>query len=420
MADATVWPYFPVLQRLALALALGLFIGMERERRGKEAGIRTFAFATLFGTVGMLLGEDFALLAMGLLGVLVILMAVATLSAGLGIELTTSIALLFTGFIGVLVGQGHTITPTALAVVTAGLLAWKRALNTFTVHLTEEELRSAILLAVLALVIYPALPVGTVGPYDLLNPRAAWITVILIAAIGFGNYILLKLYGTRGLAIAGFLGGLVNSTVVATELANRHREAPEKLRKATYQGVILAGAAMLLRNGVLLAVLAPEAAIATLPAFLVMVTASLALAWAHRDPQPDGEVNLALRSPFAISSALKFGVLFLVLEIAGDLGQRGLGQSGFYVVSVIGGLVSSASSVASAGLLTSHGTLLPQVAGIGAVLASLASAFVDLPVIARLGADPSLTRQLGLAVALIGVLGVAGALAGAWIIPLPS
>jgi uncharacterized membrane protein (DUF4010 family) len=417
MTDATVWPYFPILQRLALALALGLFIGMERERRGKEAGIRTFAFATLFGTVGMLLGENFALLAIGLIGVLVILMAVATLTAGLGLELTTSIALLLTGFIGVLVGQGHTITPTALAVVTAGLLAWKRALNTFTVHLTEEELRSAILLAVLALVIYPALPVGTVGPYDLLNPRAAWITVILIAAIGFGNYILLKLYGTRGLAIAGFLGGLVNSTVVATELANRHREAPEKLRDATYQGVILAGAAMLLRNGVLLAVLSPEAAIATLPAFLVMIAASLALAWVHRDHQPDGTVNLALRSPFAISSALKFGVLFLALEIAGDLGQRGLGQSGFYAVSLVGGLVSSASSVASAGLLASHGTLAPHVAGIGAVLASLSSAIVDLPVIERLGRDPHLTRRLALAVALISALGVAGALAGVWLIP---
>jgi uncharacterized membrane protein (DUF4010 family) len=420
MADTAVWPYLPILQRLALALALGLFIGLERERRGKEAGIRTFAFATLLGTVGMLLGESFALLALGLIGVLVVLMAVATLTAGLGLELTTSIALLFTGFIGVLVGQGHTITPTALAVVTAGLLAWKRALNTFTVHLTEEELRSAILLAVLALVIYPALPTGTIGPYDLLNPRAAWITVILIAAIGFGNYILLKLYGTRGLAVAGFLGGLVNSTVEATELANRHREAPARLRKATYQGVLLAGAAMLLRNGVLLAVLSPAAAVATLPAFLVMIAASFVLAWTHRDEQPDGEVNLALRSPFSISSALKFGVLFLVLEIAGDLGQRGLGQSGFYVVSIVGGLVSSASSVASAGLLASHGTLLPQVAGIGAVLASLASAFVDLPVIARLGRDPCLTRRLSLAVALISLLGVAGALAGAWLIPVPS
>jgi uncharacterized membrane protein (DUF4010 family) len=419
MVDTTVGPYFPIVERLALALALGLFIGMERERRGKEAGIRTFAFATLLGAVGMLLGKDFALLALVLLGFLVVLMTVATLYVSKTIELTTSIALLFSGFIGVLVGQGHTITPTALAVVTAALLAWKRELATFTVHLTEEELRSAILLAVLALVIYPALPVGTIGPYDLLNPRAAWITVILIAAIGFGNYILLKLYGTRGLAVAGFLGGLVNSTVVATELANRHREAPDRLRKATYQGVVLSNAAMLLRNCVLLAVLAPTAVIATLPAYVLMIAASLGLAWRQRDDKKDDEVHLELRSPFSIQSALRFGLLFLVLEIAGDLALRGLGQGGFYAVSLVGGLVSSASAVASAGLLASHGTLLPHIAGIGAVLASIASVLTDMPLIARLGHDPVLTRRLGWSVAIIAVLGIVGALAGAWLIPIP-
>jgi uncharacterized membrane protein (DUF4010 family) len=32
----------------------------------------------------------------------------------------------------------------------------------------------------------------------LVEPRAAWLTVILIAAIGFVNYILLKLYSARG------------------------------------------------------------------------------------------------------------------------------------------------------------------------------------------------------------------------------
>lgn len=33
----TQWPYLDSLMRLSLALALGLLIGMERERRGKEA-----------------------------------------------------------------------------------------------------------------------------------------------------------------------------------------------------------------------------------------------------------------------------------------------------------------------------------------------------------------------------------------------
>ena len=46
--------YLPTLMRLALALALGLFVGLERERRGKEAGLRTFGFAALFGVFAFL------------------------------------------------------------------------------------------------------------------------------------------------------------------------------------------------------------------------------------------------------------------------------------------------------------------------------------------------------------------------------
>jgi len=41
-----------------LALAIGLFVGIERERRHKEAGLRTFAFAAVLGAVGGLLGES--------------------------------------------------------------------------------------------------------------------------------------------------------------------------------------------------------------------------------------------------------------------------------------------------------------------------------------------------------------------------
>ena len=35
------WPYLLALQRLALAVTLGLFAGFERQRRGKEAGLRS-------------------------------------------------------------------------------------------------------------------------------------------------------------------------------------------------------------------------------------------------------------------------------------------------------------------------------------------------------------------------------------------
>jgi hypothetical protein len=34
------WPFVPVLTRLGLAVAIGLFIGLEREHHGKN-GVRT-------------------------------------------------------------------------------------------------------------------------------------------------------------------------------------------------------------------------------------------------------------------------------------------------------------------------------------------------------------------------------------------
>jgi len=230
------WPYLWALARLVLALALGLFVGLERERRGKEAGLRTFAFAALLGCLGGLLGESYALFGLVMVGVLVIFLNVHRLRSHHDTELTTSAALLVVGFTGVLSGQGHTLTPAAAAVLTAALLSWKERLSGFSLGLTDTELRSAILLAILAFVIYPALPEGSVDPWGLVEPRAAWVTVLLIAGIGFANYVLLKAYGNRGIELTGFFGGLVNSTVTVTALAVRVRET-HGLVDAAYRAI---------------------------------------------------------------------------------------------------------------------------------------------------------------------------------------
>jgi len=47
------WPYFHVLIRLGLALFIGLLAGLERERRAKEAGLRT-ALVLALGLTGLL------------------------------------------------------------------------------------------------------------------------------------------------------------------------------------------------------------------------------------------------------------------------------------------------------------------------------------------------------------------------------
>jgi uncharacterized membrane protein (DUF4010 family) len=401
--------YLPTLERLGLALAIGLFVGLEREHRRKEAGLRTFGCAALIGALGALLGGAFALASLGFLALIVVLLNIQSLRANQSLELTTSAALFVTGLCGILCGLGHTLTPAALAVVTAALLAWKEPMAGFSKALTDTELRSAIALAILAFVIYPALPVGTIDRWGLIEPRAAWLTVLLIAGIGFTNYILLKLYGARGVEVTGFLGGIVNSTVTVTELARRDRESNGQLERTTFRAVLLATAAMILRNGAILLVLAPDAFMAGGGAFIAMAAVSVGLAaWRRRSAVASVAPKLPLESPFSVSSALRYGALFLALQVAGSLAQRALGDVGFYAVSLIGGLLSSASAVASAGAVAAHGQISAHVAGTGAVLATLVSAAVNLPLAARISQDRALGRRLIVPIAAILVLGIVG------------
>jgi uncharacterized membrane protein (DUF4010 family) len=184
---------------------------------------------------------------------------------------------------------------------------------------------------------------------------------------------------------------------------------------------------MLLRNGAIVALLAPAAFTRTVVPFALMVLAAVApVLWRRRGrgdaPAESTESAVehpltTLRSPFSLTAAFRFGVIFLVLHVTGTLAARGLGEVGEYAVSAVGGLVSSASAVASAAALGASNTITPTASGLAAILASLTSAAITVPFIARIVGDRRLTRQivasLGgiVAAAAIGVVVQAGVLA---------
>jgi uncharacterized membrane protein (DUF4010 family) len=414
------WPYLPSLQRVALAGAIGLFIGFERQRRHKEAGLPTFAFVALTGGLGGLMGDNFAIVALAMVALLVTFLNLAVLRANGSAALTTSAALIVTGYTGVLAGQGHTLVPAAVAVLATALLAWRGPMAGFSLGLSEAELRSAVLLAILAIVVYPALPEGPVDPWGLFKPRPAWITVILIAGLGFVNYVLSKIYGGRGIKITGFLGGLVNSTVTVGELAARAQGAGPAVLSVVYQGIVLATSAMLVRNALLVALLALPALAYSGAAFaLMLLVAALVARFDRNEPDrnqgkldPETPADLGLESPFSLTAALKYGLLFLVLQIGGNLAQRNFGEWGVYATSVFGGLVSSASAVAAAASLSANGSISPRVAGTSVVIASLMSVFSNWPLVLR-ARSPELTRKLGMVLGTIIVGGIAGVIVSA-------
>lgn len=418
-----------ILQRLALALAVGLFVGLEREHNRKEAGLRTFSFVSVLGALGGILGDPYGVMAIIVVAVLVLLLNVQTIRTEEGAELTTSAALLVTVFTGLLAGKGQTIPPTALAVMTAALLAWKKPLAGFSRALSEIEVRSAILLGVLAFVVYPVLPVGSVDPWGLIVPRTAWITVILIAALGFVNYVLLKLFKDRGVLLTGFLGGLVNSKVTTIELTTRAQQMGDRLSDAAYRGIVLANGSMVLRNVVILGILAPTAILVMPAPFLLMMGGAAAIAFRPNIPSrfiqrwipsiitnithdSESEQSLAdLHSPFSVSAAIKFGVMFLIIQVVSTIAMRELGAFGLYAVALIGGVVSSVGAVASIANLAERGEITPQIAALSVVMTSISSLLFCIPFVARGGWKTPLSRRVAWTIGGLAGLGIVSAVA---------
>lgn len=405
--DAATWPYLPTLTRLFLALAIGLFIGIERERRGKDAGLRTFSFTALIGGLGGLLGENYALLSILTLSILVVFLNLQALRSDQGAELTTSAALLITGFVGILCGQGHTLTPAAIGILTAALLAWKRPLLVFSAKLSEVELRSAILLGIIGFVIYPLLPNQYIDQWQLFNPSDAWISVIAIAGIGFLNYVFLRAFSSQGLYLGAIFGGLVNSTATIAEMTTRVQDTGTPSRITLLSSVI--NVSMFVRNMILAAIFVPLSLTATLLPLFAMACVAGVWIWMDRKAEEisgDAEVSIKLTSPISIKKITSFGLLFIAIQVGGALLTRLLGNAGMLATGLIGGLISSASTTAAAATMAMHGQITPTIAGNVAIISSMSSAAIDFPIVWRNIKDKRLVRTFILKLATILIAGV--------------
>ncbi|HEU5078789.1 MAG TPA: MgtC/SapB family protein [Opitutaceae bacterium] len=405
------WPFIPVLTRMGLAVALGIFIGLEREH-SQKTGVRTFSLTGLSCCLGGLMGPMYAAFALAFVGIGIVGMNYREMAKTRKLALTTSCALGVVAFTGVLYGQGHMFTPTVAGILTAGLLAWKQPISRFADVVSERELRSAILLAILTFIVFPILPVHAVDPWGLVEPRSNWASVIIIAGIGFVNYILMRLLGARGLELTAFFGGLVNSRKVIVELGTRLKEVGPALLRPVERGIMLATGAMLIRNGLIVAVLATRAALRCVIPLLLMLLVSAVL-WRRtgqsKEPAMDRE-SLHVESPFKLSAALKFGLVFLALNVAGALAQRHFGTASFYFVSVAGGLLSSASSIAAAASLMARNEITVEVGVNGIVLSTLTSVLANIPLIQSLMPEKALKRQLNVALVQIAAVGLVGVL----------
>ncbi len=381
-----------LLERAALAAAIGLLIGIERGWQQREvrdgarvAGIRTYTLiGGLGGFVGLLAGHDKATLGLCFLAFALPFSFFEWQAARRAhtISITGLIAGLLTFALGAYAARGDIALAAAAGVLTAAVLAERRIMHVFLRRLKWSELRSALVLLVMTAVLLPVLPDRAIDPWNALNPYRIWLMTVLVGAVSYAGYVGIRLAGPRkGLLFAGMMGGIVSSTTVTWTFARLARR-DETAFPAVLTAILVAWIISLLRVGLLAVTIQPTLLQSLAPS---LFAAGLALAFpaalAYRAARTQEQNKLVLQDPFDLPLMLRLTVLLagiMLLSKAFSSGRNGLfalgGLSGLLDVDPI--TLSMAQLAGAAVPLTvAAATILIAVTANGAAKAMLAFSF---------------------------------------------
>jgi uncharacterized membrane protein (DUF4010 family) len=344
----------PFLQ-LALALAVGLIVGLERgwhhrarPEGGRVAGLRTFGLIGFSGGLFAYLAEQTStailIAGLALIGAALLLGHWRRMENNDDVGATTMVAAVVTYALGALAVTDQPEIAAAGAVVTALLLQLKPRLHALISGIEEPELMAALRLLLISLVVLPLLPDRGYGPYQSLNPYEIWWFVVLLSGLSFLGYIAVKSLGTgRGLMLTAAAGGIFASTAVAISFARLAHERRDGLdashRRVIVAGILLAAAIMPLRLLVLVAVVRDDLLISLLQPLLVMAAIGMGIAWfLARGQAKPGTPLLVVDNPVQIGPAIRFAALLALIMMLVPAVRDWLGGAGLYLLALVSGV----------------------------------------------------------------------------------
>jgi uncharacterized membrane protein (DUF4010 family) len=405
----------PHLEAFLTSLAVGLLIGLERERNpAARAGLRTFALVSLLGTLCAMLSAETQvpwILAAGLgaVGVLIVAAYVGASTAEADRGTTTQAALLVDYGFGAMIWYGYSTQAIMLAIIVTMMLYFKPELHGISQRMERRDLISIFQFAVLTFIILPILPDQGYGPHLALNPYNIWLMVVLLSGISLTGYVALRLWGHRyGAPLLGILGGLVSSTAT-TVIYARHGRENEGMGQLAVLVILLANLVVLLRLAVIGALVAPEILPGLLPVLsggLVLGLAGTATWWKRLQQKRDLPIP-EIKNPAELRTSLTFGVVYaLVLFFAAWLSDYA-GNKGLYAVAVVSGLTEMDAITLSSLRLFILGKLHTDQAVTAITLALIANVAFKFGVVLFFG-GPGLARRCaaGLAAVAVGAAAV--------------
>lgn len=370
------------LQRIVLILAIGLIIGLERQRKSVDeifSGVRTFILAGLFGLLSVYIGSIMnnyitVLIAFLTIGMLTAFGYFAEYKKIKSVGGTTEIAFLITFLIGVIsYFDSYPFFMTIIVgLLTTLILASKTKLHTFSRTLTTKEVISAVVFATLTFLILPALPNYTVDPFGAINPYRTWLSLVLVLSVGFFSYMLMKIFGTnKGLLITGILGGIASSTAVAVSMAHKVRENVKLINVSTF-AVLVASSIMFIRQFIWTMIvnfsLAPSLALRVVLVGIIGCILSY-FYWKRKGGKEN--INVEIGSPLTYKPALRFTLVFIGVSVVASL-IKDFSFTEVYILSFVSGLIDVDAITINLAQLSLSG-LAPSIAVNGMLIAAVAN-----------------------------------------------
>lgn len=351
------------LPQFITSLAIGLLIGLERERNpSARAGLRTFALVAVFGTLAALLSTKLNspwILIAGLLAVAIMIVASYLNNHDDDPGTTTVIALLLCYGLGAMIWYEYAKLAVMLAIGITALLYFKPELRGFSQKLTRRDLVAVLQFSVLTFIVLPILPNQDYGPFHAINPHQAWLMVVLISGISLAGYAALQIVGTRyGAPILGFFGGLVSSTAT-TLIYAKHGKLNPLMSYLAASVIVIASLVVILRLMVVSAVVA----YGTLPKLMPVLATGLLFGlivalynWRKMDKATELYIP-ETRNPAELHSAIGFGLLYVVVLLGTAWMEDLAGSRGLYIVALVSGLTDVDAIVLSSLRLFNLGQL---------------------------------------------------------------
>lgn len=418
-------PSADLIVKTLLGFVVGALIGLERQKKMESeriVGVRSFGLHSLLGTLAayssQIIGDESILLyAIVISCILVTSQIYYKMFRTMGKGVTTPLVFAISFVLGVLVGLD---TPAEGQILgTLGVLAMTVSFGVFVVlwfkdelaHavevITRDEMISAVELGVIILFLWPLIPetimLGTIS-YPLFQ---IYFLIVILLAISFANYILVKKFKDKGVYFFGFFGGLANSEAAVTSVTDFYVNSERKGSGKISLSIIFANVAMVVRNGFLLVILDTTFSLFMLyliPIVAIIVVSMIRIILEERsEHHGEGqEFDTKLVSPFEFGAALRFAAIFAVVYLIQLVLTETYSELGVFVAAIIGGFVSAGAVVASAATLFVTGQLTLSIAANAVILATTMSVLNKIFYVYLADRETKLVKKVALDTVIIG------------------